>query len=97
MFDDSEFRRWCHNLWLDNCAELESYRLLPYTMQEYFQKHKYWLKREFQHRKKSKIDKPDLAIGFVLDDKFDSTGVRLISDNQNRLLKTLKDNNEKQR
>lgn len=94
MKQESEFRHWCRNIWLDNCAELESYKQLPYSLQEYFQKYKYWLKREFQHKKRSKKD-PDFLLGIVLDDKFDSTGVKLLSDSQNKLLKTLKDSNEK--
>lgn len=95
MKHESEFRYWCRNLWLDNCAELESYKQLPYSLQEYFQKHKYWLKREFQHQQRSKRNDPNLAVGIILDDKFDSTGVKLLSDSQNKLIKTLKDNNEK--
>lgn len=95
MKDESEFRYWCRNIWLENCAELESYKQLPYSLQEYFQKYKYWLKREFQHHKKSSKKEPDLLIGLVLDDKFDSTGIKLLSNSQDRLLKTLKDNNEK--
>lgn len=92
----SDFRTWCRNIWLDNCEELQSYKQLPYTLQEYFQKYKYWLKREYQHQlRTSRLSEPNPAIGLVLDDKFDSTGVRLLSDNQNKLLKPLKDNNEK--
>lgn len=96
MKKESEFRRWCRDTWLTNSAELESYNQHPYSFQEYFQKYKYWLKSEFQLNQRSKKD-PDLLIGIVFDDKFDNTGVNLLSDSQNKLLKTLKDSNEKQR
>lgn len=96
MKPHSKFRSWCRDIWLDNCEELRSYNQLPYTLEEYFQKYKYWLKREFQYQMKtSASSEPNPAIGMILDDKFDSTGVRLLSDNQNKLIKTLKDDNEK--
>ena len=46
-----QFRNWVHNLWLDNCEE----RMLYYsgdklTEQEYFQKFKWWLRREYRHQ-----------------------------------------------
>ena len=45
----------------------------------------------------SVIVDPNFVIQAVLDDKLDSTGATLLSNNQRRLIKTLKDNNEKQR
>ena len=39
----------------------------------------------------------NFVIDEVLNDKLDYTYSRLLSKNQNRLIKTLKDNNEKQR
>lgn len=47
------FRLWLHQIWLDNCAEHDTYGELPYTMQEYWQRYRYWLRREyrFQQRK----------------------------------------------
>jgi hypothetical protein len=45
------FRNWVHNLWLDNCEERMLYsngdRL---TEQEYFQRFKWWLRREYRHQ-----------------------------------------------
>ena len=38
---------------------------------------------------------PNFVIQAVLDDKLDSTGAKLLSKSQKRLIKTLKDNNEK--
>lgn len=48
-----QFRNWVHNLWIDNCEE----RLLynngdKLTELEYFQKFKWWLRREYRHRQK---------------------------------------------
>jgi hypothetical protein len=39
----------------------------------------------------------NLAIDAVLNDKLDYTSVRLLSDNQNKLIQLQKGNNEKQR
>jgi hypothetical protein len=44
------FRDWLRQLWLENCTERDSYNQLPYSQQEYFQRHKYWLKREYRHK-----------------------------------------------
>ena len=47
----TEFRNWVHNLWVENCEERMLYcdgdRL---TEQEYFQRFKWWLRREYQHQ-----------------------------------------------
>ena len=40
---------------------------------------------------------PNFAIEAVIDDKLDYTGSELLSNSQKKLIKTLKDNNEKQR
>jgi len=44
------FRRWLHELWLQNSDEHREYGELPYSQAEYFQMYKYWLKREFKHQ-----------------------------------------------
>jgi hypothetical protein len=47
------FRFWCREKWHEHCAELEGYKQpVPYTSQEYFQKYKYWLWREYKHQTK---------------------------------------------
>ena len=51
MSNQSEFRRWVHELWLQNTDEHLEYNELPYTQEQYFQMYKYWLKREFKHQK----------------------------------------------
>lgn len=50
----SEFRIWITQMWYEHCTELESYgQPVAYTSTDYFRKYKYWLKREFRHRKRS--------------------------------------------
>jgi hypothetical protein len=48
----SPFRRWIHELWLQNCDEHREVKELPYTQEQYFQMYKYWLKREYRHQTK---------------------------------------------
>ena len=44
------FRQWVDEIWRDNCEEHLVYNEAAYTQQEYFQKYKYWLKREYKYR-----------------------------------------------
>jgi hypothetical protein len=45
------FRHWCQEKWYEHKDELASYgQSLPYTTQEYFNRYKFWLKREFKHQ-----------------------------------------------
>jgi hypothetical protein len=57
----TEFRNWVHNLWLDNCEERVLYcdgdRL---TEQEYFQRFKWWLRREYRHQCQKEIKREEL-------------------------------------
>jgi hypothetical protein len=48
---DSAFRHWLHELWLQNSDEQRDYGQLPYSQEEYFRRYKYWLKREYRHQK----------------------------------------------
>jgi len=50
----SEFRLWVENLWRENCDEHYNWQEKPYTLSEYFNKFKYWLKREYRHQTKNK-------------------------------------------
>ena len=52
MKTPSRFRAWVRNLWLENTEEHLMYQELPYTMQEYWTKYKWWLKREYQYQHK---------------------------------------------
>lgn len=45
------FRSWCHEKWYEHKDEMEGYgQPLPYTAKEYFNKYKFWLKREYRHQ-----------------------------------------------
>ena len=48
----SDFRHWVRNVWLENTEEHLQFNELPYTMQEYWNKYKWWLKREYQYQLK---------------------------------------------
>jgi hypothetical protein len=50
---DSNFRNWLRNIWLENCSEHEAHRELPYTLQEYWAKYKWWLRREYRFQNKN--------------------------------------------
>lgn len=47
----SQFRLWVQKLWVDNVEEHLTYGEEPYKMQEYWDKYKYWLKREYKHQR----------------------------------------------
>jgi hypothetical protein len=50
----TKFRQWVHTLYLDNCREREAFGDKPCRdTQEYFNKYKWWLKREYRHQKNS--------------------------------------------
>ena len=44
------FRLWVQNIWFENKQEHDEFGLDPYTQEEYFQKYKYWLKREYRYQ-----------------------------------------------
>ena len=48
------FRRWCQEMWFDHCDEVERWtsKVPNYTATEYFAKHKWFLKRQYQSAKK---------------------------------------------
>lgn len=50
MKEMTSFRLWVRNIWLDNTEEQLAYKELPYTMQEYWSRYKWWLRREFKHQ-----------------------------------------------
>jgi hypothetical protein len=51
------FRKWVHDLWQENCEEHRIYGEDPLLQHEYWNKYKYWLKREYQHKLKVNHDK----------------------------------------
>lgn len=49
----SVFRHWVQQLWYEHMDEIESYgQDLQYSSTDYFNKYKFWLKREFKHQLK---------------------------------------------
>ena len=50
------FRTWLQNTWYAHLDELLAMgQTLPkYTLQEYFARYKYWLKREYRHQQGAK-------------------------------------------
>jgi hypothetical protein len=45
---DTAFRSWLRQLWMQNCVERDEFNEPNLSMQSYFQRYKYWLKREFR-------------------------------------------------
>ena len=52
----SQFRHWVQNLWMDNREERLIYGEDPATMKEYWDKYKFWLKREYKYQQKARND-----------------------------------------
>lgn len=44
------FRQWCSQMWYEHCDEVYSWtgQNPTYLSQEYFNRYKWWLKREFR-------------------------------------------------
>lgn len=52
---DSEFRNWVRNIYEDNKEENQLFGTPCHrSVEEYFNEFKWWLKREYQFRKKNK-------------------------------------------
>lgn len=47
----SQFRHWVQEIWMENCEEKLTYGEDPVTIKTYWDKYKYWLKREYKHQK----------------------------------------------
>jgi hypothetical protein len=54
MKSTTPFRNWVRELWMQHKDEYSDLKLpIPEEdVEEYFQKYKYWLKREYQHLKR---------------------------------------------
>ena len=50
----SDFRAWVHLLWVENCEEHFALSEPVLDAKEYFQRYKFWLKREYQHQLRKK-------------------------------------------
>lgn len=48
----SPFRLWCQNLWMANADERSEMGFDRITLEEYFKRYKYWLKREYRFQTK---------------------------------------------
>jgi hypothetical protein len=46
----SKFRLWVQEIWYENSEEHLTFKENPYTIKEYWERYKYWLKREFKHQ-----------------------------------------------
>jgi hypothetical protein len=55
MKKTTPFRLWVTNLWFENRDEYDTFSQQGYSLEEYFNRYKYWLKREYryQHRQKT--------------------------------------------
>jgi hypothetical protein len=47
---NSNFRKWVEDIWKENCEECREWRETPLTLNLYWNKYKWWLKREFKYR-----------------------------------------------
>jgi hypothetical protein len=50
------FRSWVFQVYTRNVDEHQEFGELPFSTQEYFQRYKYWLKREYTHQLKVNHD-----------------------------------------
>jgi hypothetical protein len=51
----SNFRTWVNELYYENCKEREAFKEPCFKSEDYFNKYKWWLKREFQHQQSKKM------------------------------------------
>ena len=51
---NSNFQNWLRLIWLENCCEHEEFQELPYTLQQYWHKYRWWLRREYRYQQKNK-------------------------------------------
>ena len=47
----SAFRMWVQDIWYRNCEEHLTYGEDTYTIKQYWERYKYWLKREYKHQR----------------------------------------------
>lgn len=48
---NSPFRAWLADLYIQNKEERAGFGFGPITLHEYFNRYKYWLKREYKHQR----------------------------------------------
>jgi hypothetical protein len=50
------FRFWCREKWFEYLDECQTFQQKPMAKPEhYFQRYKWWLKREYQHQQKNNL------------------------------------------
>jgi len=48
--NQSKFRNWVNEIWLENREERLLFKEDPITIKQYWGRYKYWLKREYRHQ-----------------------------------------------
>jgi hypothetical protein len=46
----SNFRLWVENIWRENCRECSAWSDIELPLDVYFNRYKWWLKREYRHQ-----------------------------------------------
>ena len=54
MYKDSKFRLWVFRLWHENLEERLLHKEQQLSIQEYWEKYKWWIKREYRHQTRKK-------------------------------------------
>jgi len=55
--DKDHFRNWLRNIWLDNCAEHDAWGEPQISIKQYFNKYKWWLRREYRFQQNETTSK----------------------------------------
>jgi hypothetical protein len=50
------FRHWVQEIWMENSEEHLTYNENPYTIKQYWEKYKWWLRREYRHQQRKAND-----------------------------------------
>jgi len=50
----STFRLWLTQMWMENREEHRAHQEPVVGQQEYFNRYKYWLKREYKHQQRNR-------------------------------------------
>lgn len=53
----SHFRYWVQKIWMENREEKLTYGEDPVTIKAYWDKYKFWLKREYKHQQRTNNDR----------------------------------------
>jgi hypothetical protein len=53
---NSPFRNWVQSIWIENKEEHLTYHENPYTIEEYWEQYKYWLKQQYRKYRKNEKD-----------------------------------------